>query len=123
MVIIISIIVIVAIIAIAFYLNKIVKEEKEYFKEEKLAMEEEERNNPQPQPQSITNKKAIVIKDEEFEKMLLEAKNDSLKIDNLKRVIQDNLRSCIKFKDMEGSRKCNAQLKQISLIEKEGTQD
>lgn len=118
MIVFVSFIIIVAIIIIVFYLGKIVKEEKGYIDEDKkvqAAEIEKKRNNLQN-----LQSKSTVFSEEDFEKLLLEAKNDPNKLDNLKSAIQENLRKSIKAQDMNSSRKCNMQLKRIDIVEKEG---
>lgn len=118
MIVFVSFIIIVAIIIIVFYLGKIVKEEKGYIDEDKkvqAAEIEKKRNNLQD-----LQSKSTVFSEEDFEKLLLEAKNDPNKLDNLKSAIQENLRKSIKAQDMNSSRKCNMQLKRIDIVEKEG---
>ena len=102
------VVIIIFVIAVTIYLSKIVKEEKEFVVKENKEQEEKRISR-----RTIAEKLQENKTEEDYQNLLNEVKDDDVKLEELKRAIQNELRTALKNKDSEKARLCNKRLKEL----------
>ena len=109
------ILVVIGVIGAIFMLYKIISEQKEIDSKYKDIDESQKKDMRKVKKFTAEN-----VNNGNFESFLAEARNNPDDLEELKKAIQDNLRSHIKSGDRDKARTCNEQLRKIDSVQKEG---
>lgn len=112
MIIFISFLVLVGICGIVYYLRKVLQDQRQVIEQ----VREEDTMGIENKPKRVNL--IDLISDGNFEDLLLDASKDIVKLEELKKSVQSELRKSVKEKNVSRSRACNEYLKRIDSIER-----